>query len=69
MLCCECKWTDLVLSDINDMIILNVKKCNSFLSNIPKLEIFYDRHIAQELVYPRVAYGLPRLSKLIDRDY
>ena len=70
MLCCECKWTDLVLSDINDMIILNVKKCNSFLSSIiPKLEIFYDRHIAPELAYPRVAYGLPRLSKLIDRDY
>jgi hypothetical protein len=67
MFCAECNWTDLVLSDLNDLIILHIKKCNRFLSSIiPKLELFYDKNIALELAYPRVAYGLQRLSKLIE---
>lgn len=69
MLCYECEWTDLVLSDMVDMIIIHIKKSNKFLSDIiPKLKLFYDKHIALELAYPRVAYGLPRLSKLINRN-
>ena len=67
MFCAECNWTDLVLSDLNDLIILHIKKCNRFLSSvIPKLELFYDKNIALELAYPRVAYGLQRVSKLIE---
>lgn len=69
MFCAECNWTDLVLSDMNDLIIIHIKKCNGFLSSvIPKLEDFYDNHIPLELAYPRVACGLSRLSKLINRD-
>ena len=64
----ECNWTDLVLSDINDLIIVHVKKNDRFLSSIiPKLEHFYGKHISLELAYPRVACGLPRLSKLLNR--
>ena len=67
MYCAEVIWTDLVLSDLHDMIILHVKKCDHFLSDvIPKLERFYDQHVAPELAYPRVANGHVRLSKFID---
>lgn len=66
MLCTKSSWTDLVLSDTVDLIILHVKKSNKFLSDIvPKLEKFYDNHITLEIAYPRVFYGLTRLSKLI----
>ena len=66
MLCTGCSWTDLVLSDTVNLIILHVKKESRFLSDvIPKLEQFYDNHISLELAYPRVSDGLPRLSKLI----
>jgi hypothetical protein len=67
MFCAECEWTDLVLSDLNNLIILHIKKSGQFLSHIiPKLENFYNKHIALELAYPRVANGLQRLSKLLD---
>lgn len=69
MHCAECSWTDLVLCDMKDLIIVNVKRSDHFLSRIiPKLEQFYDRHISLELVYPRVAHGLTRLSKIVNRD-
>ena len=59
MLCTGCSWTDLVLSDTVNLIILNVKKDSRFLSDvIPKLEQFYDNHISLELAYPRVSDGL-----------
>ena len=68
MFCTDSKWTDLVLSDLNDVVVLHVKRSNSFLSKmIPRLEDFYDSHISLELAYPRVAYGLPRLGKVIQR--
>ncbi|KAL9961806.1 hypothetical protein ACROYT_G030828 [Oculina patagonica] len=67
MLCTKSSWTDLVLSDTVELIILHVRKNKSFLSQIvPRLENFYDTHISLELAYPRVFYGLPRLSKLIN---
>lgn len=67
MFCAECNWTDLVLSEMNDLIIIHIKKCNGFLSSIiQKLEAFNNKHISFELAYPRVACGLPRLSKLIN---
>ena len=67
MFCAEVNWTDLVLSDLHGMIILHVKKCELFISEvIPKLESFYDMHVAPELAYPRVADGNVRLSKFID---
>lgn len=70
MFCAGCNWTDLVLSDMDDIIIIHIKKSRSFLSSIiQKLEKFYDDHISLELAYPRVANGLPRLSKLISRNY
>ena len=66
MLCTESSWTDLVLSDTIDLIILHVKKNSKFLSEkVPKLEKFYDNHISLEIAYPRVFFGLTRLSKLI----
>ena len=67
MLCTKSSWTDLVLSDTVNLIILHVRKDKKFLSDIvPKLEKFYDNHISLELAYPRVYYGLTRLSKLIN---
>ena len=66
MLCTGCSWTDLVLSDTVNLIILHVKKDSRFLSDvIPKLKQFYDNHISLELAYPTVSDGLTRLSKLI----
>ena len=67
MLCTKLPWTDLVLSDTVDLIIMiHVKKNNKILSDmVPKLETFYDNHISLEIAYPRVLYGLTRLSKLI----
>lgn len=68
MLCTGCLWTDLVLSDMQELVIIHIKKSKHFLSGIvPKLEEFYE-HIALELAYPRVVHGLPRLGKLISRD-
>ena len=67
MLCTKSFWTDLVLSDTVNLIILHVRKDKKFLSDIvPKLEKFYDNHISLELAYPRVYDGLTRLSKLIN---
>ena len=67
MLCTKSSWTDLVLSDTVNLIILHVRKDKKFLSDIvPKLEKFYDNHISLELAYPRVYYVLTRLSKLIN---
>ena len=41
MLCTKSSWTDLVLSDTFDLIILHIKKNNKFLSDIiPKVEKF-----------------------------
>ena len=66
MLCTESSWTDLVLSDTIDLIILHVKKNSKFLSEkVPKLEKFYDNPISLEIAYPKVFFGLTRLSKLI----
>ena len=67
MLCTETSWTDLVLSDTFDFIILHVKKNNKLLSDkVPKLEKFYDNHISLEIAYPRVLFfWLTGLSKLI----
>ena len=68
MHCTHCKWTDLVLSDTKDMVILHVKNNSQFLADkIPKLEKFYE-HISLELAYPRLALRLPRLGKVIRRD-
>ena len=67
MFCAEVDWTDLVLSDLDDLIIVHVKKCDQFLAKIiPKLESFYDNHISLALAYPRVVDGLSRLSSLVD---
>ena len=67
MLWTKSSWTDLVLSDTVNLIILHVRKDTKFLSDIvPKLEKFYDNHISLELAYPRVYYGLTRLSKPIN---
>ena len=67
MLCTETSWTDLVLSDTVDVIILHVKKNTKFLADkVPKLEEFYDNHICMEIAYPRVFFRLTRLSKLIN---
>ena len=66
MLCTETSWTDLILSDTVDLIILHVKKNSKFLADkVSKLEKFYDNHISLEIAYPRVFFGLTRLSKLI----
>ena len=67
MFCAEVDWADLVLSDLDDLIIVHVKKCVHFLAIIPKLGSFYDNHISLELAYPRVADGHSRLSSLVDR--
>jgi hypothetical protein len=32
---------------------------------VPRLEEFYDKYIAIELAYPRIAFGLPRLGKVM----
>ena len=68
MLCTGSSWTNLVLSDIVDLIILHVKKNNKFFSGkVPKLETFHDNQISLNIAYPRVFYGPARLSKLIKR--
>ena len=67
MFCAEVDWTDLVLSDLDYLIIVHVKKCDQFFAKIiPRLESFYDNLISLELPYPRVADGLSRLSSLVD---
>lgn len=67
MFCTGTNWTDLVISDLKDMIIIHVKRNNKFSRNIvPKLKDFYNRHILPELAYPRIAYGLSRVSKHLD---
>ena len=66
MFCTDTFWTDLVISDTVDLIIMNVKRSNHFLMGvIPRLENFYDSHISLELAYPRVKFGLSRVSKHI----
>ena len=66
MLCTESSWTDLILSDTINLIILHVKKTNKFLSEIvPKLEKLCNNHISLEIASPRMSYVLTRLSKLI----
>ena len=66
MLCTETSWTDLILSDTVDLIILHVKKNSKFLADkVSKLEKCYDNHISLEIAYPIVFFGLTRLSKLI----
>lgn len=64
MFCTDTYWTDLVISDTNELIIINVHRSNKFLRHvIPKLEYFYDSHILLELAYPRIKFGLSRVSK------
>ena len=47
--------------------IIHIKKCNGFLSSIIlKVEVSYNDNIPLKLAYPRVAHGLPRLSKVIN---
>ena len=51
--CMEYEYTDLVLSDLKDIIIFSVKKSREFANIVvPKLEEFYDKYIAIELAYP-----------------
>lgn len=64
--CMEYEHTDLVISDLKDIIILSVTKSKDFANTVvPKLEDFYDKYIAVELAYPRIALGLPRLGKVM----
>ena len=66
MFCTDTFWTDLVISDTKDLIIINVRRSNKFLMDvIPKLEHFYNSHILLELAYPRIKFGLSRVSKHI----
>ncbi|KAK3751002.1 hypothetical protein QZH41_020169 [Actinostola sp. cb2023] len=49
MFCAECNWTDIVLSDMDDMIIIHINKSNSFLSdNSPVILWFNPPLIATE---------------------
>lgn len=64
--CMEYEHVDLVISDLKDIIILSVNKSKDFANTVvPKLEDFYDKYIAVELAYPRIALGLPRLGKVM----
>ena len=64
LFCSGYKYEDLVLSDLKEIIILNIKQSSSFSKkSLPQFEAFYDQYLAPELAYPRVALGLPRLGK------
>ena len=70
------EWTPLI-NDKNDVPAFNMQNIVCyFIDRKTKDEeankddhITYDDHISLELAYPRVANGLPRLSKLISRNY
>ena len=67
LFCSGYKYEDLVLSDLKEVIILNIKQSSSFSKKyVPKLKNFYDQYLAPELAYPRVALGIPQLGKVIE---
>jgi hypothetical protein len=64
--CMEYEHSDLVISDLKDILIFSVKKKTHFANTVvPKLEEFYNKYLATELAYPRIALGLPRLGKVL----
>lgn len=64
--CREYEYADLVISDLKDIIIFSVNRSRKFANSVvPKLEEFYDKYIAIELAYPKIALGLPRLCKVL----
>ena len=66
LFCSGYKYEDLVLTDLKEVIVLSIKQSSSFSKkSLPKLQNFYDRYLAPEHAYPRVALGLPDLVKLL----
>ena len=64
--CKEYKHADLVLSDLKELLIFDLKKNREFADKVVlKLELFYDNYIAVELAHLRLAFGLPRLGKVL----
>ena len=60
LFCSGCKYEDLVLSDLKEVIMLSIKQSSSFSKNyLLKLQNFYDQYLAPELAYPCVALGIP----------
>ena len=60
-------YEDLVLSDLEEVIILSIIQSSSFSRNyLPKLQNFYDQYLAPELAYPHVKLGIPRLGKVLE---
>ena len=67
LFCSGYKYEDLVLSDLKEVIILNIKQSSSFSKKyVPKLKNFYYQYLAPELAYPRVTLGIPQLGKVIE---
>ena len=63
----ERKWTDFVVmgSDCEELYIERVQFDNKWWGQIKtKLETFFDAHICPELAYPRVKFGLRRISNI-----
>lgn len=61
----ETKWADFVVqgTQTTSIYIERVKHDNVCWAAVKqKLQNFFDSHIATELAYPRIKYGLPRLN-------
>lgn len=61
----ETKWADFVVqgTQTTSIYIERVKHDNVWWAAVKqKLQNFFDSHIATELAYPRIKYGLPRLN-------
>lgn len=67
LFCSGYQYVHLVLSDLKEIIILNIKQSSSFSKkSLPKLQSFHGQYLAPELAYPLVALGLPRLDTVIE---